>query len=832
MAAGDNTNCSSSKNEKENNDRTSGYETTYVAQGWGSVFREFRHSSCMMRPVALLMLFALIIFFSLTLMFQFPGIVLGLLMSPILQRNSFYIEFLYPLPIGRWGHFLLMSFTSKMRFKVKDKNQGFHSRTVEQKVEVVPGRVYIHFLPQWLDNVGYLLVCLPDSSTNKTSRGIGWDSKSIPPVGLVVDCGEMEAVVRSVELIQKNHYGNLPKIQLQSILSTHKHHDHTGGNAELLKHSMGINIRRVFGGAVENIPCCTDFLSDGEILPLPKFRSNNMNDLVEIEAIVVPAHTRGSLVYRLRSKVGEQAEYMFTGDTIFSGGAGVPFEADVGTETDKQLRRSNGHTHIRGTLGTIAMERCFTEVLSRAKPNNLSPKVGERILIFPGHEYTQELLVRQFQSMVSEHNKWKNFSPRDYFETVSNMYVAFHRRSLPHNSGRLLMIPSTFSREVHINTHMRSIRRSADLVVRALSFWHRHFCTTTAANERSPHGTRVYMDGSSGSSGSFDRMSIHEQQPLPKKTPSGFKEWNMNAKNVDDSVFTTVYTAELEGLIEDLSSGKIRKKKALDQLQVMIRRMETPVVNKRAIPGFLPSDKNIYRGICGLAILGSKPSALTISDSRKLKIPPPLDYNSDRILVSMKRLILVLTRLGVPQTNDGEDISSIIEKLWTEANEYCNPKECGKGYNSVDVESSHWRDEIEIGMLKWLMYGVTANQPSWFSKVFCMPCSPGTYKNNVVYPEHPASAMTKKAGDLVSHDVIECNLCRNATGCVQFLNKSVRSSSFDSNSANGSARLSLKETESDESGPVEANPEIEITQTILQETTGLAAGEHNTFFPA
>jgi len=327
-------------------------------------------------------------------------------------------------------------------------------------------------------------------------------------------------------------------------------------------------------------------------------------------------------------------------------------------------------------------------------------------------------------------------------------------------------------------------------------------------------------------------MSIHEQQPLPKKTPSGFKEWNMNAKNINDSVFTTVYTAELKGLIEDLSSGKIRKKKALDQLQVMIRRMETPVVNKRAIPGFLPSDKNIYRGICGLAILGSKPSAMTISDSRKLKMPPPLDYNSDRILVSMKRLILVLTRLGVSQTNDGEDISSIIEGLWTEANEYCTPKECGKGYNSVDVESSQWKDEIEIGVLKWLMYGVSANQPSWFSKVFCMPCSPGTFKNNVVYPEHPASAMTKKAGDLVSHDVIECNLCRNATGCVQLQDKSVRSFSFDSNSAGGSARLSLKETESDESGLVEANPEIEITQTILQETTGLAAGEHNTFFPA
>ena len=817
-------------NGNNNNDTTTNSndhdlkeEQKVVAQGWGSVFRELRHSSCMMAPVTLFMILVLVVFFSVTLIFQFPGLLLGFLLAPVLKRSSWYVEFLYPLPIGRWGHFLLMSFTSKMRHKAKDKNRGFHSRTVEQKIEVVPGRVYIHFLPQWMDNIGYLIVCLPEPTASRTA---GDDQNATPPVGLVIDCGEMDAVVRSVELIQEYHYSEIPKIRLQSILSTHKHHDHTGGNAGFLKHPMGSNIRRVFGGAVEKVPCCTDLLVDGEKIELPRFESNDMNEFVEIETIAVPAHTRGSLVYCLRSKVGEQAEYMFTGDTMFSGGAGVPFEADVGIESDKQLRRSNGNTHIRGNQGTIAMERCFTEIVSRAKPNDLSPKVGERILIFPGHEYTQELLIRQFQSMVSEHNKWKNFSPRDYFETVSHMYVAFHRRSLPHNSGRLLLIPSTLQREVHINTHMRSLRRSADLVVRALSFWHGNFCTAKLDNE-----TQTRISGSSISSNG-NRISINEQRSLPRKTPSGIKKWNMDAKNANDSVFTTVYTADLKAVIEDLSSGKIRKKKALERLQSMTQKMDSPVVNKRGIPGFLPSDKNIYRGICGLAILGSRPSALTISDSRIMKIPPPMDYNSDKILVSMKRLILVLTRLGLSQTNDEEDISVIIKKLWKEANEYCNPMECGKSYNSVDLESSHWHDEIEIGMLKWLMYGVSANQPSWFSKVFCMPCSSDTSKNHIVFPEHPASAMIKKSGDLVSHDIIMCYLCRNATGCVQFQNNNnIGSSSFDSNSVNSHARLSLNETESDESCLSDGTHEIEITQSLLEETYGPAAIDHNPSFP-
>jgi len=797
-----------------------------VPQSWGNIFREFRHSPCMMQPVTILMILILASFFCITLIFQFPALILGIFMAPILKRSSWYVEFLYPLPISRWGHMLLMSFTSKIRHKAKDKNRGFHSRTVEQKVEVVPGRVYIHFLPQWLDNVGYLIVCLPESIANSSGVPIGRDSNEISPVGLIIDCGEIHAVVRSVELIQKFHYSSMPKIQLQSIASTHRHHDHTGGNASLLKHAMGENIKRVFGGAVEKVPCCTDLLIDGQILELPRHKSNDMSNLVEIEAIVVPAHTRGSLVYCLRSKVDEQAEYMFTGDTMFSGGGGVPFEADVGVETDKQLRRSNGHTHIRGNLGTIAMERCFTEIISRAKPNNFSPTVGEHILIFPGHEYTQELLIRQFQSMVSEHNKWKNFSPRDYFETVSHLYLALHRRSLPHNSGRLLLVPSTLQREVHINTHMRSLRRSADLVVRALSFWHAQFCTTKAHDDIiSSNGAPIATDGLSRSSSS-NRLSIRQKRTLPKKTPSSSKQWNMDAKNVNDSVFTTVYTANLEEVIEDLSSGRIKKNQALEQIQSMKQKMEAPVVNKRAIPGFLPSDKNIYRGICGLAILGSKPCAMTVLDSRKMKIPPPMDYNSDKIRVSMNRLILVLTRLGLTETGEGEDVSIIIKKLWIEANEYCNPQECGKSYNTVDLESNHWHDKIELGMLKWLMYGVTANQPSWFSKVFCMPCGSDTSKSDVVFPEHPASAMTKKSGDLVSHDIVECFLCRNATGCLQFQRNTMMSSSSENNSI-----ISLKETESDESCPSDGNPEIEITRSILQETTGLAAGELNTSFP-
>lgn len=780
----------------------------------GTQLRELRHNPCMMRPVSLVMIVIFGAFMFLTLLLQVPALVLGFILAPILQRSSWYVEFLYPLPIGRWAHFFLMGLSSKMKLKSVDKNRGFHSRTLEQRYEVVKDRIYIHLLPQWIDNVGYLIVCLPEPDTTSTRNSlIRVEDKKDPILGVVIDCGESDAVVRAVEMIQDFHYGK-KRIRLHSILSTHKHHDHTGGNEELLEHDLGKNIEHVFGGAVEKVPRCTDLLADGDIIPLPKCEGNDMNDLVEIEVICVPAHTRGSLVYRLRTKsYGQPVEYMFTGDTIFSGGAGVSFEADTGIDSDNTLAKSDGNSFVRGTNQTMAMERCFSEVLSRSMPEDISTDVTDRILIFPGHDYTQELLARQFHGAAGEACKWKNFPPRDFFETASHLYLSIHRKSLPHNSGRLLMVPSTLSREVRINTTFRSLRRSADLVVRAIAFWHDKF-SKNPVDEMNP-------------------MNVVQRQTMGRsrrtestKTPSASKKWNLDAKVVNKSVFTTVYTEDLENIINALSSGNIDKIDALEKIQSMHSKLDQPVVNKRAIPGFLPSDKSIYRGICGLAILGSKPSALTISDSRKLNMPAPVYSNSDTILVSEQRLIRVLRRLGMVETVDGEDVSTMIKRLWEEANDYCNPPQ---GDTDTDEERSHWHDGIELGMLKWIMYGVSANQPSWFSKIFCMPCS-NVPDTKLVFPEHPAAKMNKKSGDLVSHDILTCYLCRNVTGYEEISES--RSSSSTSmigmeSRPSSSKRLLDRETMSDDdlaeqSGvdpPASGGGGIEIGASFLQGAT-------------
>lgn len=707
---------------------------------FGSRFREFRHSPCMMTPLSVLFFVLFGCFMLLTLLFQFPTFVVGLLLGPILKRNNFFIEFLFPFNIARDAWFFIMSKSSVLRKGISslDKNRGFHSRTIEQRIEVVPGRVYIHPLPQWVDNVGYLILCLPKppKTEKKRSNTISiHEGANDPILAVVIDCGHTDAVVKAVKMIQKFHYSKMQPIQIQSILSTHKHHDHTGGNGELLKTEVGKNIDKIFGGAVERVPYCTDFVADGDILTLPNSRSNDMNSCIFIEAIAVPGHTRGSLVYRLRSKTSDNTEFLFTGDTMFSGGSGVPFESDIGTETEAHLNASNGNTFFRGNIGSIATERCFAELIYRT----IEPT--EQILIFPGHEYNPGLLGRQFQS-ETESNRWKLFPPKDFFETVSHMYLAHHRRALPQNSGKLLLIPSTMQREIHINPVLRSMKRTGDNVVRALAFWYHNFC-------------RNKKDGADLDTGKKKKKKENKIQ----KTQSVPKSWTMDASNFSHNVFTTVYTDDLESIISGLSSGKLGKRQGAEKLRDISQRLNEPVINKKAIPGFLPSDKNIFRGVSGLARLGSGPSAMTLSDSINMKVSPPIDSNSDKILISRKRLLAVLNRLGLKESETGDSVGYMIDQLWMEAAEFVEEEDDDDAENGKGS-----MDKIELGVLKWLLYGVPANQPSWFSKAFCLPCS--KIPKTPTYPEHPVENMKQKSGEMVSHDVYNCLLCRNSTGCL------------------------------------------------------------------
>jgi len=115
----------------------------------------------------------------------------------------------------------------------------------------------------------------------------------------IVDPGESIPVLKVIE--EK-------KLNLQDILITHHHYDHTGGLLELKKYISG----KVYGPENENI--------DGIDVSLAE------NDLIEtlgheFRVIETPGHTLDHIAF-----YSKQTNVLFCGDTLFSAGCGRLFE--------------------------------------------------------------------------------------------------------------------------------------------------------------------------------------------------------------------------------------------------------------------------------------------------------------------------------------------------------------------------------------------------------------------------------------------------------------------------------------------------------------------------
>jgi hydroxyacylglutathione hydrolase len=124
---------------------------------------------------------------------------------------------------------------------------------------------------------------------------------------LVVDPGDAQPVLQALQ-----HEG----VQLQSILVTHHHGDHTGG-IETLCACTGAT---VFGPASEPIP-----------VPLERLSGSHTVHLLgmHLRVLDVPGHTAGHIAYYGQPQGGE-SPVLFCGDTLFSAGCGRLFEGTPG----------------------------------------------------------------------------------------------------------------------------------------------------------------------------------------------------------------------------------------------------------------------------------------------------------------------------------------------------------------------------------------------------------------------------------------------------------------------------------------------------------------------
>lgn len=119
---------------------------------------------------------------------------------------------------------------------------------------------------------------------------------------LVVDPGAAEPVLEALQRC---------KVQLETILVTHHHPDHTAG-VDALRQATGA---KVFGPAREAMP-----------EPLTRVRQGDpLQSLgLRFEVIEVPGHTAGHIAYYCAEVDG--APLLFCGDTLFSAGCGRLFE--------------------------------------------------------------------------------------------------------------------------------------------------------------------------------------------------------------------------------------------------------------------------------------------------------------------------------------------------------------------------------------------------------------------------------------------------------------------------------------------------------------------------
>lgn len=131
---------------------------------------------------------------------------------------------------------------------------------------------------------------------------------------LVVDPGESDGVL--AWLAQRS-------LQLDTILITHHHADHTGGVAAL-REATGA---RVIGPAYEPMPEPLRRVSAGEHVDALGLR---------FEVIEVPGHTTGHIAFY--SAEAEGAPLLFCGDTLFSGGCGRLFEGTPAQMLDSLTR--------------------------------------------------------------------------------------------------------------------------------------------------------------------------------------------------------------------------------------------------------------------------------------------------------------------------------------------------------------------------------------------------------------------------------------------------------------------------------------------------------------
>ena len=210
---------------------------------------------------------------------------------------------------------------------------------------------------------------------------------------LVVDPGDAEPILQALQA---------SRLQLESILVTHHHADHTAG-VNALREATGAT---VYGPATERIPAPFQPLREGDRVAALG---------LDFQVLDVPGHTAGHIAFYTSDMDGQPL--LFCGDTLFSGGCGRLFEgtpAQMLASLDK-LAALPGATRVccahEYTLANLhfalavepdnatlaAYEKHCRQLREQGKPT-LPSSIGQEVLINPF------LRTRQATVMAAVHH--------------------------------------------------------------------------------------------------------------------------------------------------------------------------------------------------------------------------------------------------------------------------------------------------------------------------------------------------------------------------------------------------------------------------------------------
>lgn len=163
----------------------------------------------------------------------------------------------------------------------------FKNEAHSSPLQINMTNLVVKILPALADNYMYLI-------TDADSREAA-----------IVDPVDPDVVLQAVE--QEN-------VKLTSVLTTHHHWDHAGGNEKLVKAFAGKGKLQVYGGD-DRIGALTDKVTQGDTFKIGS---------LQVDCLFTPCHTSGHICFYVTGPNGEKA--VFTGDTLFLGGCGRFFE--------------------------------------------------------------------------------------------------------------------------------------------------------------------------------------------------------------------------------------------------------------------------------------------------------------------------------------------------------------------------------------------------------------------------------------------------------------------------------------------------------------------------